>query len=1487
VAAIFISYRDADASGHAGRLVDNLEDKFGPDRVLHDKTTLTPGADWKEWIERAILGSAMVVVVIGTDWDDEQNLERIRDPDDVLRWEIELALGAAIPIVPVLINRTKLPSRSALPGSLHRLADAQTLQIHDADWRQDVKPLFDVVLDRFARLAEQPQPRPVPAPGQAWPDALREALSAVESRSPILIAVDTDEDPLDEDVLPRTQRHMTVTFTEAELERVLRAAAGVLDGPVGVDELVRASRRVWQELERAQPRLADLIGRIAGTGCSQPVSWCGRSALLARLRQAVLIAHTGDGFVSVDAGAHYFLPVSSEDRTVQPRRDGEPGVELVDIRGTERGPQRLHQAVAEQIAVVVDPDELVSTCRSLAMLVRASPVSPTRALLAFGPDEPDAGLVDELLAHLPCLAFGDDGLAGGTFLGALEDALRDHGETLPVPCILAAVRAAFLAEAMPQAHLRDTVRALTWSTWSWVGLPLFSSRYDEVAQAAYPHLLDLRSVASSDWYFDRRAGPVAAYEADRLARADTPSDERFHLYLSGAGGTGKSCFLRHVHDRIRDQPARAAVWYRVDAPSSQWEDIDRRLREETLKALEPHLNGAGVALERRGGTLGEFLLETVKQARGVDEIVIFLDQLERTFESGDEPEPWRLASISQKLTQLLDEVGIGKGVRVFVASRKQYLPDFLVSSRNAGQCGLEFNVLQTISEGTEQEQFINRVLGWAKKERLVHAQLGIPGDVARELARQVDGHPLNMMLALIELLSAHRNTDRTLTVSDLNDLGPWARLFALDLRAAVGDDLAWYVLLAMAHARTEIVRFEEVWWRVRMVDPRLTKRADDLRSDGIVERLWLFGHLGRTIHARPYGDDPARFVEFFHANLRDFLLRDVMAQGGADLDLPRERCETPPAWRALDRLSGCAHDWEQTPQLLPSDDVRALMKHRFAVVDNSRERGAETGPPFQLLFLRDHVDTRARLSAAAAECFVFSALVHDDSGRWAFERLFPDVSDRVARCQEWLRDCSADSRPAILRYLVELESRDAGALIARYVTDESAVGAEVARALAEILVEPLFAAGHRDRIVATLLESALADVQGEVNELPARVPGFVVAACDGDRDTLALVLGNCAGRLGSSENRAVRTVGGEFGSSALLERWLEGTASRGDQRGRRVAQRTAPRRSVIGIALGRGLEVGDEGLASWSAELRERLGVPVPELQRFLGDSDDYELEFRVQGRRVATGLFRPAMLCVPLRRWGDDVPPEAIKSYDEASGQDVLWLDPALAGQRPDARDFHEAVADWLEAFCRRSFDVLFDRELALAFVRDVLAQSGRSRAVLSLPQVRQAVVDLIEENVPFAQRREALFNELIELGPTLTQPDRLTLRLRDSVKADICRAFVDEAGQMATILLEDPLERVLGDRIGSDREGRDALRLSPGEAVELADAVRRRVLRVLAEDGPPPVVVTVPRLRQALARLLRRFDHRIRVLSFTELEPDIAFVPGGLVDAPGLLAR
>ena len=48
---IFISYRRQDTPGYAGRLSDDLRDRFGPDQVFMDIDTLRPGADFVEAIQ--------------------------------------------------------------------------------------------------------------------------------------------------------------------------------------------------------------------------------------------------------------------------------------------------------------------------------------------------------------------------------------------------------------------------------------------------------------------------------------------------------------------------------------------------------------------------------------------------------------------------------------------------------------------------------------------------------------------------------------------------------------------------------------------------------------------------------------------------------------------------------------------------------------------------------------------------------------------------------------------------------------------------------------------------------------------------------------------------------------------------------------------------------------------------------------------------------------------------------------------------------------------------------------------------------------------------------------------------------------------------------------------------------------------------------------------------------------------------------------------
>ncbi|MFF5081406.1 FHIPEP family type III secretion protein [Actinoplanes sp. NPDC000266] len=1329
-------------------------------------------------------------------------------------------------------------------------------------------------LDHLVRMAAQQNPglagelltAPAPAPAPAPPAA----AEAARPRFPVIVAVESADQPLADADLLRTERHLTVTLAAGRLAAIRRAVAAV-SGPgadPSLDDLVRAGAEVWAEMTTAEPRLRTVLERVAEAGPDQPVAWCGHGPLLAELHPAILVAHTGEQFVTVAAGGHYFMPAGAG------RDRGLPG-------RPHQGPPSVGEDAAARPEILLTGD-----------LAPAGMDGVTRAVVAFGAAPAAVGA---LLDRVPFVSLAPDDLAAGD-TAALTGALREQAGRRALPCVVAAVRNDLVRRAFEARDARGGRRALLWSSWSWVGLPLFPAGYDEVERAAYPHLMDLRSVASEGWYFNRREGIPDEYAGDELAARTTPA-ERFHLYLSGAGGTGKSCFLRYVHDQIALQPHRIAVWYRVDAPSSSWDNIEDRVREETVSAVAARFGTAAaaeLAAIPAAVKLGAFLAGAVTVLRaadpGFDEIAVFIDQLERTFESGDRPQPARLATISRDLIQLLRTVGTGEGVRVFVASRKQYLPDFLGSSRTAGACGLEFNVLQSIKDRDERIDFVDRVVTWCRDEQLVSSGLTLDRDAAERLALLADGHPLNTMLSLIQLLSARPHGE--IGPAELDELRPWENLFALDLRAAARDDLDWHVLLAMAHARTEIVRIEEVWWRLRMVDAQLTRRADELGPDGVLERLWLFGFVGRTLHVRPYAGHPARFVEFFHANLRDHLLRNVMARIGADPEIRRRRTGTPPAWRALDRLAAYAREWDQTHQLLPAEDVRVLMESREQVLERTTRWDPKTAPYFHLLFLREaDNDSRERLCHAAMECFVLSALVHEDLGRQTFRELFKDVGRRVELCVQWMDRASSETRPAVLAYLVETVTPKARSVLTGLVLDGQDAGAATIRQqVAALAAEPLYAAEYRGGLVEAVLREALVRAQGDTGRLPGRAVDFVLTACGSERGVLTRLLDRAAETLSGDTDQQVRRGAPDLRRPELAEGWLRDAAPETRLAGRRVVERAAlPAGAVLALVVAGDLraQTGEDRLADWTRGLRARLGIRVPRLRLIAGECRPGEMELRSPRFRMATNLFRPGQVCVDQRRWRQFTSRgghTALDSSDLTGRGGVLWLAPedvARAGYPYRVRAFDEAVVDWLEECCRRSFGMLLTDDMLNRVRLDAAAATGSARVRPVNPSaLAQVLVDLVEEEVPLdAARLSAVIEHLVWLADK--QPGRrLTQKVRELLSTEICAQVADDAGQVTTLLLEEQLEQTLADRV-VPQERDTALAVSRGEATALNNEVVRAREKAENESARPVVLVTDPALRYALARLLWQFDTRLPVLGYTELDLGALFpVAGGLVN-------
>ena len=1321
--------------------------------------------------------------------------------------------------------------------------------------------------------------------------------SSALSRSPIVIALEERDAPLAEGHLLKTERHVTVTLSPedlavfdditARLQKRPRTAAILQDG-----------RTAWEILSRPPSRLPKIVESLVESRADQPVAWTGRAELLLRLYRAIQIVHPFAGtdvtdLLSVACGAHYFWPVEdpSQERSVRPLSSGSLRVGVLNASG-EGAAGALAEAGAFDVAVVTGDD----VTAALRPLVESAAKGCTRVAVTFGGLELTPKHLRDVLSRIPCLSVGGAGLPQDALVPLLKSAFGARGARHAAPCVLAAVRKTWIEQNLASFDGDTLLDALLWSTWSWVGRPLFAREYGELLPGPVPHLMDLRSVAGKGWYFKRSVGIPEPYTAKELAKADLAPAARVHLYVSGAGGTGKSCFLRHVYELFADRSHVIPVWYRVDAPSSTWEEVSRRLREEIVEAAsqDDKLGADGRDLLAKGELAGA-VREAAKKLRAAApdwELVLFIDQLERTFESGDEPEPRRLADISSEITSLLKTVDVGEGVRVFIASRKQYLPDFLQSFEAARKSGLHFNVLQTISEGGEQEGFVHQVLQWCQEQNLVGERVAFEKGVPEMLARKVNGHPLNMMLALIQLFS--EPWQGLITEEAVGEKRPWERLFDLDLRAVDKNDIDWYFVLAMAHARTEIVRFEEVWWRLRLVDPTLTRRVDELRPRGVLERLWLVGHLGRTIHPRPHLGDPARFLEFFHANLRDFLLREVMGPGGADLRLLGRRRETPTAWRALDRLSTFAHEWEQMQQQLPYDDIRVLMEHRDVVIERIRWEQEAEREPFSLLFLRDSARARESLCQAAKECFAFSALVHDQFGKWAIETLFADVDARLACCARWLRRCQAEARAPILRYLIQMKAVAAREFLTSLVLpDAEPLAPGLALDLGSVLTEPLHAARFRNEIVAAVLEKGVTRAARGVpagQALPEAVGEFVVAACAANRNDLMNVLSHCATRFEGSQDERLRRAAARLSAEALAAGWLEKTAGAALRAPAETRERHGRAAPIVQLVVGANLSpaVDAARAARWHGMVRDRLGVPLPPFEIGDGEVEADELELRVRGERIAIGRFFVDRSQVLKRHWErtqPSIPPEAYDTQNDALGEVVFWLSRDLLSQigwELPAQDFDRAVVDWLEEMLRNSIDRLFDLNVLIEFVNGIAGAVDSSQLFrgITLFGLRNVVVDLLQERVPLVDRGAKVVRQLQSVAHQVKDHEVLTQKMREHVKDDLCRAFADDAGQVATLMLDERFETLLSSKVVGSDDG-PVLAIDPGTAGALAAALRRHFERNLRDDVKP-VVVCATKLRRPLSRLLRRFDPRIHVLSFTELSQDVIPVPAGLIEAP-----
>jgi hypothetical protein len=151
---IFLSYRRDDSSGQSGRIRDRLVRDFGSAYLFMDVDGIPLGTDFVNRLNDEVAKCDVLLAVIGRQWidlRDESGHRRLDNPNDFVRVEIGAALKRDIPLIPILLDGTRIPNDEMLPDDLKGLAARHGLDVRHATFHADLDRLVSELKRMFRR----------------------------------------------------------------------------------------------------------------------------------------------------------------------------------------------------------------------------------------------------------------------------------------------------------------------------------------------------------------------------------------------------------------------------------------------------------------------------------------------------------------------------------------------------------------------------------------------------------------------------------------------------------------------------------------------------------------------------------------------------------------------------------------------------------------------------------------------------------------------------------------------------------------------------------------------------------------------------------------------------------------------------------------------------------------------------------------------------------------------------------------------------------------------------------------------------------------------------------------------------------------------------------------------------------------------------------------------------------------------------------------
>jgi predicted ATPase len=162
---IAISYRRDDSAAICRAIFDRLTAHYGNESVFIDIERIPFGENFHDYIAHTLEKTDVLLVVVGPKWRGPRGKQppRILDDDDPVRLEIETAAAAGTSVMPVLVQKARMPTEAELPKSLVWFAALNAAQVDEArDFDAHMAALIEAIDQRSEETRRSRSSEPAP-----------------------------------------------------------------------------------------------------------------------------------------------------------------------------------------------------------------------------------------------------------------------------------------------------------------------------------------------------------------------------------------------------------------------------------------------------------------------------------------------------------------------------------------------------------------------------------------------------------------------------------------------------------------------------------------------------------------------------------------------------------------------------------------------------------------------------------------------------------------------------------------------------------------------------------------------------------------------------------------------------------------------------------------------------------------------------------------------------------------------------------------------------------------------------------------------------------------------------------------------------------------------------------------------------------------------------------------------------------------------------